>query len=166
MVNSVYSSKILTPTSHSRHIRKRKGESGSPCLIPLLGIIISNFCPLTFTLKVTDSTDFIILSTILPVIPRLNIICLRNRQSTLSYALLMSTCNDRAPSYDFFKCFSWWLISWTISMLSVISRPLINALWYSDITSGRHSFSLFARTLIMIFIAMLQRHMGLNSSTV
>ena len=140
--------------------RKRKGDRGSLCLRPLLGIIHPFGSLLSRTEYETEEMHSMIREVHWKLNPILIIIASKYPHSTRSYALLMSSLtaiNLDPPLRLFFRECS---ISNATRMLSEIKRPGTKALWLSEIISGIIDLNLFDRSLETILYSTLHKLIG------
>ena len=149
----------MRPCNPSVQSKKRKGDRGSPCRIPLEGMIIRFGSPLTSMEYEIDVTQSII--SLIHLQPIFFITASRYDHSILSYTLLISSYI--AIKSSFLLCFCiLWRDSKATKTLSKISLLLVKALWCSVIIFGRIRFSLFSKTFEKIFYRTLHRLMGWN----
>jgi hypothetical protein len=77
----------------------------------------------------------------------------------------MSSLIAAQPCVPFLLFLRKCVCSYAIKILSVIRRPGIKALWFSEIITGKIFFSRFANTFKIILYSTLHRLMGLRSVT-
>ena len=92
---------------------KRYGESGSPCLSPLLGLKLSDLPPFTITSKDTDETQAMIQLVKVSLNPKWRRTNSRNFQFTLSYAFWRSSLITMSPGLVL-RVLKLWRTSWTM----------------------------------------------------
>jgi hypothetical protein len=87
--------------------QRTRTKKGSPCKIPLVGIIISVSIELKRTKYLTDETHDIINLTHRAAKPNLIIIFSKSPHSTLSYALCISSFSAHSPHFSLFLLMAW-----------------------------------------------------------